>query len=100
MAQGLHACLVRDARGAWRFLSGHEVAILNGMPPLDAQIDSRLHLALVGQLASPLQAGWVGATVLCNLFARGLDILKPMDPILVLHVQRRKGLKGTAEHPQ
>ena len=93
MKQGLHACLARDKGGAWRFLSGHEVAILNGMPPLDVHIDSRLHLALIGQLASPLQAGWVGATVLCSLHACGLCIPKPTDPILVLHAQRRMLVK-------
>ena len=88
LSQGLHARIVQESGGSWRFLSGEEVAILNGMPPLDIQIEPRLHLALIGQLASPLQSGWVGASVLCSLKVQGLDV-PAMDPLLVLHAQRR-----------
>ena len=83
MSQGLHACLAKDPRKAWRHLSGHEVAC-----PL-----LRCTLIPGSTLLSLLQAGWVGAAVLCSLFTMGVDIQKPMDPILVLHAQRRMLLR-------
>ena len=50
--------------GRVRFPHAAEVALLNTVPPLFAHLaDPRAALCLVGQLAAPLQALWVTATV-------------------------------------
>ena len=52
----------------YRHLHAIEVAILNGVPPLIPwSSNQRLNLCAIGQIASPLQAVWVGAHALRQL---------------------------------
>ena len=64
----------------WRHLHVKEVSLLNGLPPLLSWgQDQRLNLAAAGQMASPLQAAWVGALTIKQIFT-SLDRLDWKDP--------------------
>ena len=78
----------------YRYPSAPEVALLCGLDPsLNFMADSRLALSLVGQLASPLQAGWVFSQLAALLQAKGVHIPSSTDPVNVLHKQRLRLLK-------
>ena len=62
----------------YRHLHAIEVAILNGVPPLIKwSSNQRLNLCAVGQIASPLQAVWVGSHAI-----RQLQCLFGLQPIV------------------
>ena len=78
----------------YRYPSAPEVALLRGLDPaVNFLEDSRLALSLVGQLASPLQAGWVFSQIAALLQAKGVPIPCSTDPAHVLHKQRLRLLK-------
>ena len=82
--KGLFAQLLpvrqQDGSTKWRHMHPQEVAILNGLP-IDIEWSPvlRLNLCAVGQLASPLQAIWVGAHVMQQIHQR-LDLPVSVDP--------------------
>lgn len=52
----------------YRHLHAIEVAIHNGVPPMQAwSADSRLNLCAIGQLASPFHAVWVAAALMAHV---------------------------------
>ena len=74
-----------DGSTSWRHLHAIEVALLNGMPPLQRWTpDQRLNLCGIGQVASPLQAVWIGATIIHQL-QKALGVSVPLDPKQCLH---------------
>ena len=74
--------------------SAQEVALLCGLDPtVNLLQDARLALCLVGQLASPLQAGWVFSQIASVLRGKGVHIPCTTDPVQVLHKQRLRLLK-------
>ena len=78
----------------FRYPSASEIALLNGLDPsINFLHDARLALCLVGQLASPLQAGWVFSQIASLLQAKGLHVSCSTDPVHVLHKQRLRLLK-------
>ena len=78
----------------YRYPSASEVSLLCGLDPsLDCGPDARLALSLVGQLASPLQAGWVFAHIADHLRKGGLHFSGSTDATHVLHKQRLRLLK-------
>ena len=73
-----------------RHLSPAEVSLLNGLSPSTPfGPNCKLSLALVGQLASPLQAAWVAVPLLNQLRRLGADFCPPLDALRVLQGQRR-----------
>lgn len=69
----------------WRHMHAQEVAILNGIPPLQDWLPNpRLNLCAVGQIASPLQAVWVGSHVLVSLQLQ-FGMQPQVDPLKCLH---------------
>ena len=90
---GLHGMLVQQ-RGTTKTYMGDlqnmrhvhpsELAILNGLSPsLEWGADLRLALCAIGQLASPIQAAWIGAHVMKHLNDRGF-IRQEISPNSVL----------------
>ena len=78
----------------FRYPSPSEVALLNGLSPsLNFGDDSRLGLALVGQLASPLQSAWVFGALARTLAKQGVVFASSLDAVQILHTQRRLLLK-------
>ena len=74
-----------DGSTCWRHMHPMEVAMLNGMPPLQRwSTDQRLNLCAIGQVASPLQAVWVGSVIIHQLQC-ALGISAPLDPKQCLH---------------
>ena len=81
--KGLYAVLVptgkTDAKAdvVFRHLLPQEVALFNGLPPSYVQPRDETHLRLelsgVGQMASPLQSGWIMANLLFDMQSWGLD---------------------------
>ncbi len=88
--KGLFAQLIpitpeQDGTQKWRHMHPMEVALLNGLPPLQRWSNNqRLNLCGIGQVASPLQAVWIGAQVLRQV-QQALGISSPLDPSLCLH---------------
>ena len=85
-----------DGTVAYRHLHPCELALLNAMPPpqqwfLPDHPDLRLCLGAIGQLASPLQAVWVGACVVSKLH-QILD-LPECCPKDVMHAFRNRMFK-------
>ena len=79
-----------EAGQGLRYLSAAEVSLLNGLSPATPfGSDCRLSLALVGQLASPLQSAWVTVPLLNRLREMQDNRLVPLDALQVLHGQRR-----------
>ena len=78
-----------DGSQHFRFPSAAETALLCGLTPCLQYGEPRLSLALVGQLASPLQAAWIGVQVASRLNALGVGFPSSLDGIQVLHTQRR-----------
>ena len=73
--KGLFAQLMpvrlQDGSLRWRHLHPKEVALLNGLPiDIAWSPNMRLNLCAVGQLASPLQAIWVGAHIIQQIQQR------------------------------
>lgn len=69
----------------WRHMHAQEVALLNGVPPLQEWLPNpRLNLCAVGQIASPLQAVWVGSHVLVNL-QHQFGMQPQVEPTTCLH---------------
>ena len=61
---------VKPGESRWRHLHVKEVSLLNGLPPLLSWgQDQRLNLAAAGQMASPLQATWIGAVTIKQVFS-------------------------------
>eukprot|EP00438_Fugacium_kawagutii_P024860 Skav221761 [mRNA] locus=scaffold490:25889:30370:+ [translate_table: standard] len=57
-----------DGCQRFRHLHAAEVALLNGIPPQQAWTsDERLNLCAAGQIASPLQSVWIGASVMRHI---------------------------------
>jgi len=91
--RGIYAVVIQLPNNAgepqYRHLHPVELAVLNGLPPpaswtSSQRPDLRLCLCGVGQLASPLQALWVGACVKAQLLHRfGLEA-EPMSPLVSL----------------
>ena len=82
-----------DGTTACRHLHPCELSLLNAMPPphqwfLPEHPDLRLCLGAIGQLASPLQAVWVGACVVSK-FHQVLD-LPAICPKSLLHAFRSR----------
>eukprot|EP00438_Fugacium_kawagutii_P013138 Skav233642 [mRNA] locus=scaffold2779:446218:453058:- [translate_table: standard] len=78
---------VRASDTVVRHLHAREVAILNGLDPRqveDLPGQQRLMLAGVGQLASPLQSGWVMAYVLKAIHVNFMRLDHFREPIDVL----------------
>lgn len=66
-------------------MHAQEVALLNGVPPLQEWLPNpRLNLCAVGQIASPLQAVWVGSHVLVNL-QHQFGMQPQVEPTTCLH---------------
>ena len=78
-----------DAAQNFRFPSAAETAVLCGLTPCLEYGEPRLALALVGQLASPLQSAWVGVQIANKLNALGVGFSCSLDGVQVLHTQRR-----------
>ena len=82
-----------DGTVSYRHVHPVELALLNGMIPPHAwleggPIDLRLCLCAVGQLASPLQAIWVGGCAITHMqHAFGMPVINPAE---VLATYRRK----------
>ena len=73
-----------DGKPPWRHLHPAEVAMLNGLPPLQGwSTNQRLNLCGIGQIASPLQAVWIGANILRQIQLT-LGIAQPICPNQVL----------------
>ena len=96
--KGLHAVLI-PVRGTthhagrilqhMRHLSGPEVALLNGLlPSFDWGPDARLGLALVGQLASPLQSAWIFSHLAEHLWTLDLLPTPAAAPLVLLDAMR------------
>ena len=71
--RGLYAQLFQVVSPAndqqWRHLHAKEVSLLNGLPPmLNWSNNQRLNLAAAGQMASPLQSAWIGASAIKQIF--------------------------------
>ena len=82
------AVLVQLESGAYRHMSGPEVAYLNGLrPDVDFGPDARLALCLVGQLASPVQSAWVTAQLRKHLSLVYAEGEAPPEPV---QVQKRE----------
>ena len=93
--RGICAVLVRGPSttitGApnFRHLSAREVGLLCGLSPLtDCGAEPRLALALVGQLASPLQAAWVASHLARALRSIGHQGLNCPEPLALLDCQK------------
>ena len=81
------SCLLTGAPN-YRHLSAREVALLCCLSPLAWFGEMpRLALALVGQLASPLQSAWVGSHLARALQRMGLSCLCKNDPGILLDHQ-------------
>ena len=81
---------IMQGKEGLRYLSAAEVSLLNGFSPLTAfGADCRLSLALVGQLASPLQAAWMTMPLLNRLRDIRATFSPPFDPLQVVEGQRR-----------
>ena len=78
-----------DGGRHFRFPSAAEVALLCGLTPCLAYGDPRLSLTLIGQLASPLQAAWIGVQIASRLRDLGVRFSSSLDGVQVLHTQRR-----------
>ncbi len=73
-----------DGLPRWRHPHPAEVALLNGIPPIQGWSNNqRLNLCAIGQVASPLQAVWVGANIL-NQVQKELGFSSPVDPATCL----------------
>ena len=78
----------------YRYTSAPEVALMNGLDPtLPFGPNPRLALSLVGQLASPLQSGWVFSQIAEFLRGKGVHFSCPTSLIHVLHRQRLQLLR-------
>ena len=73
-------------QGSPRYRHFHpaELSLLNALPPLPGLLhapgDLRLGLCAVGQLASPLQALWIGSNVACQLqHVMGMPTIDPTN---------------------
>ena len=73
----------------FRFPSAAETALLNGLTPCLDFGEPRLSLALVGQLASPLQSAWIGVQIADKLSRMGVNFPSSMNGVQVLRTQRR-----------
>ena len=78
-----------DGTQHFRFPSAAETALLCELTPCLQFGEPKLSLALVGQLASPLQSAWIGVQVAARLAAFGVEFPSSLDGIQVLHTQRR-----------
>ena len=89
--RGIYAQLlpvhVTEGQPCFRHFHPCELALLNAMPPPAAWMSAdrpslKLCLAAIGQLASPLQALWVGACVMRQIHAvLQLPVVVPLDLI-------------------
>ena len=93
--RGICAVLVRGPSATitgapnFRHLSAREVGLLCGLSPLtDCGAEPRLALALVGQLASPLQAAWVASHLARALRSIGHKGLNCPEPLVLLESQK------------
>ena len=95
--RGIYAQLIQlpvvDGLVKYRHLHPVELGLLNGFIPPAAWLaedhpDLRLRLCAVGQLASPLQALWVGGCAIQHLHQ--VFGLPPINPIELLGEYRRK----------
>ena len=60
----------KTGESRWRHLHVKEVSLLNGLPPQQNWgNDQRLNLAAAGQMASPLQAAWIGGLTIKHIFS-------------------------------
>lgn len=87
--KGLYAQLLqmpsKDEEPQWRHLHAQEVALLNGVPPLQDWLPNpRLNLCAVGQIASPLQAVWIGSHVL-EMLQHQFGMTPQVNPLQCLH---------------
>lgn len=88
-SKGLYAQIVHftndDGVVIYRHLHAIEVALLCGVPPcLNWSDNERLNLCAVGQLATPMQSVWIGASIVRHLqktFTEG----ELLDPLQALH---------------
>eukprot|EP00438_Fugacium_kawagutii_P012175 Skav205391 [mRNA] locus=scaffold1642:47655:49943:- [translate_table: standard] len=70
---------------AVRHMHAKEVALLNGLDPRTVEAHpSKLMLAGVGQLASPLQGGWVLAHVLQSIHRNFMPLPHAEDPMKIM----------------
>ena len=87
---GICAVLVPLPDLHFRHLAAAEAALLNGLSPArPTGASERLGLALVGQLASPLQAAWVFAFVAKQLGVSGFIEVRQQEPEQLLHKMRQ-----------
>ena len=79
-----------DCPLSFRYPSAAEVAYLSGMSPR-IQLGSHpwLALALVGQMASPLQSAWVFGALARQMSGLGVPFSNTLDKIQALRTQRR-----------
>ena len=79
-----------DCSLAFRYPSASEVAYLSGLSPrVPLGSHPRLALALVGQMASPLQSAWVFGALARRMSQLGVSFSNTLDKIQALHTQRR-----------
>ena len=84
-----------DCSLAFRYPSASEVAYLSGLlPRVPLGSHPRLALALVGQMASPLQSAWVFGALARRMSQLGVSFSNTLDKIKALHTQRRMLLHG------
>ena len=88
---GICAVLIPLPDCQYRHLSAAEAALLNGlMPSRSTGPSERLGLALVGQLASPLQSAWVLGSVACQLQQKHLIPGRFVDPASLIDAMRQE----------
>ena len=77
------------------------IALLSGLSPtLPMGSDARLALALLEQLAFPLQSSWILGALARRLAEQGVHFARSLDPIqIVLHTQRRLLLRDAEMLP-
>ena len=74
----------------FRYPTAQEVALLNGLSlSLPIGQDESLALALIGQLASPLQSACLLGALARTLCGHGVALPGAVDAIQILHTQRR-----------
>lgn len=114
-AAGLHGLLIQVGpttsltdSSRIRHIHPVELSLLNGMQPgLDWGTPSQYKMALcgLGQLASPLQAGWIASQIRVGLAAHHLWKLKPPSPNETLKYMMQQLLMdrdrvfGAPQHP-
>ena len=88
-SKGIYAQLLQvvlpDGSFMFRHLHAVEVAILSGVPPcLDWSDNERLNLCAIGQMATPLQSVWIGASIVRHMRLL-FSCEPPLDPNQALH---------------